>query len=43
MSYQLTYRSKAENDLEDIQSYYNKISPALTARFFEEFFEPCNL
>lgn len=39
MSYQLTYTSKAENDLEDIESYYNQISPILTTRFFEEFFD----
>lgn len=39
MSYQLTYRFQAERDLVDIESYYNKISPVLTTRFFEEFFE----
>ncbi|MGF7081888.1 type II toxin-antitoxin system RelE/ParE family toxin [Mucilaginibacter sp. UYCu711] len=39
MNYQLTYRNKAENDLEDIESYYNKISPALAKRFFVEFFD----
>lgn len=39
MSYQLTYRHEAEADLADIETYYNKISPTLTQRFFTEFFE----
>jgi plasmid stabilization system protein ParE len=39
MSYLITYRIQAEKDLTDIQTYYNEISPTLTKRFFEEFFE----
>ncbi|MDB5156726.1 MAG: Plasmid stabilization system protein [Mucilaginibacter sp.] len=39
MSYTLTYRFEAEIDLIEIETYYNKISPELTKRFFAEFFE----
>lgn len=39
MSYNLIYRIEAENDLLDIESYYNKISPSLTYKFFTEYFE----
>ena len=39
MNYELVYRIKAENDLIDIETYYNKISPILSDRFFAEFFE----
>jgi plasmid stabilization system protein ParE len=39
MSKPLIYRREAEADLEDIQDYYNKISPQITTNFFTEFFE----
>ncbi len=39
MIFELIFRVEAEKDLEDIQDYYNKILPALTDRFFTEFFE----
>ena len=39
ISYELIYRVAAEKDLVDIESYYNKISPNLSNRFFTEFFE----
>jgi plasmid stabilization system protein ParE len=39
MSYDLIFRIEAEKDLEDIQDYYNKISPTITDNFFIEFFE----
>lgn len=39
MNYELIYRITAEKDLADIESYYNKISPSLSTRFFNEFFE----
>jgi plasmid stabilization system protein ParE len=39
MSSQLVFRKTAEGDLEDIQDYYNKISPSITDKFFVEFFE----
>lgn len=39
MIYELIFRTEAENDLEDIQDYYNKISPSITDNFFAEFFE----
>jgi len=38
MSFQLFFRPKAEKDLSETEDYYNKISPDLTDRFFEEFF-----
>jgi len=39
MTYVLIFRVEAERDLEDIQDYYNKISPAITDNFFVDFFE----
>lgn len=39
MTYKLIFRTEAENDLEDIQDYYNKINPSITDNFFVEFFE----
>jgi len=39
MSKPLIYRREAETDLDDIQAYYNKISPQITDNFFIEFFE----
>jgi plasmid stabilization system protein ParE len=39
MTYELIFRIEAEKDLEDIQDYYNKILPAITDKFFVEFFE----
>ena len=39
MIYKLTFQPEAENDLEDIQDYYNKIQPFITDNFFIEFFE----
>jgi len=39
MTYDLVFRTEAEKDLEDIQDYYNKISPVITDNFFVEFFE----
>ena len=39
MNYELIFRTEAEKYLEDIQDYYNKISPAITDNFFIEFFE----
>lgn len=39
MTYKLIFRTEAEQDLEDIQDYYNKINPAITDNFFIEFFD----
>ena len=39
MTYKLIFRVEAKRDLEDIQDYYNKISPAITDNFFVDFFE----
>jgi plasmid stabilization system protein ParE len=39
MIFELVFRIEAEKDLADIQDYYNKILPAITDKFFEEFFE----
>jgi len=37
--HELVFRRAAEKDLEDIQDYYNKISPSITNNFFIEFFD----
>lgn len=39
MSYEIIFRIEAKQDLEDIQDYYNKISPVITDNFFIEFFD----
>jgi len=39
MMHELVFRRAAEKDLEDIQDYYNKISPSITNNFFIEFFD----
>ncbi|MGZ3777586.1 MAG: type II toxin-antitoxin system RelE/ParE family toxin [Mucilaginibacter sp.] len=39
MTYKLIFRTEAEQDLEDIQDYYNKINPIITDNFFVEFFD----
>ncbi|MGZ3943980.1 MAG: type II toxin-antitoxin system RelE/ParE family toxin [Mucilaginibacter sp.] len=39
MTYKLIFRTEAEQDLEDIQDYYNKINPTITDNFFVEFFD----
>lgn len=39
MSYEIIFRIEAKIDLEEIESYYSKILPKLSDRFFEEFFE----
>jgi len=39
MNYKLVFRAEAEQDLVDIQDYYNKINPAITDNFFIEFFD----
>jgi len=43
MNNQLIFRTEAENDLADIEAYYDAISPLLSKRFFTEFLKPCNL
>jgi plasmid stabilization system protein ParE len=42
MSFDLTFRSQAKQDLEDIEFYYNEINPRLTTRFVREFYETIN-
>ena len=39
MIHELIFRAKAEEDLVDIQDYYNKILPSITENFFSEFFK----
>ena len=39
MTYKLVFRKRAEKDLNEIQGYYNKISPTITDNFFAEFFD----
>ncbi len=39
MSYEIKFRVEAKIDLEEIESYYNKILSKLSDRFFNEFFE----
>ena len=39
MTYKLIFRKRAEKDLNEIQDYYNKISPTITDNFFAEFFD----
>ena len=39
MIHELIFRAKAEQDLVDIQDYYNKILPSITDNFFIEFFK----
>ncbi|BAU52862.1 type II toxin-antitoxin system RelE/ParE family toxin [Mucilaginibacter gotjawali] len=39
MNFESIFRIEAEQDLEDIQDYYNNISPSITDNFFNEFFE----
>jgi plasmid stabilization system protein ParE len=43
MIFELVFRDAANWDLEDIQDYYNKISPAITDKFFIEFFKTMDL
>jgi len=42
MNFELTFRIEAEQDLADIQDYYNKISDAITNNFFKEFYYTLN-
>lgn len=43
MTYEVVFRQEARADLEDIQSYYNRILPSLTDRFLAEFFEKMDI
>jgi plasmid stabilization system protein ParE len=42
MSFEIIFRVEAGNDLEEIEAYYNKISPGITKNFFKEFFYTLN-
>jgi plasmid stabilization system protein ParE len=42
MTYKLIFRVEAEQDLEDVQDYYNEINPLITDNFFVEFFDTMN-
>jgi hypothetical protein len=39
MNKRIIFRIEAENDLSEIEEYYNKISSIITDNFFAEFFE----
>lgn len=38
MSFEVIFRVEAKRDLADIETYYDKISEKITAKFFHEFF-----
>ena len=42
MSFEIFFRIEAENDLTDIQDYYDRISDKVTRKFFHEFFYTLN-